>query len=435
MPNTILQAVRYRLGTTALVLSAVALVAAPRPSRAQAEASTAQATIDTTLEAGEADAVPQKSPAKKWNEYDTKVSTIRLGYGFLVDFATYAQDNDSKQQVSMSPDVGLRDFRLLARGKFKTTRPFTWTLGYMWDGALKEWHFRQTGFTIGVPELSSRVFLGRTKEGYSQTKIMTGYYLWGVERSQTLDAFIPILADGVKWMTYAKRARVFWDLGLFGDALSEQEKFAIYDHQVVTRIGWQPLLSAEEQKVVHVAIMGQFARPDGGKIQLKSKPGAYLAPNFLDTGKLTSDDTRTYGFEAVYRSKNWFFATEYNWERVELADGRDPVFNGGDISAVWLVTGETRPYNATGGFFEQVTPKKSVFEGGRGAVEAVLNLSYNNFDDQGILGGKYWRITPMMNWHLAEGLRVQLAYGYGVLDRFALKGGTQFFQARLMTFL
>jgi phosphate-selective porin OprO/OprP len=423
----------FPAGAVLIAFTMLAGLAFPRAARGQA--APVQATIDTTLEAGEADAVPQKSPAKKWNEFDTKVSTISFGYGFLVDFATYAQDDDSKKQISMSPDVGLRDLRLLARGKFKTTRPFTWVFGYMYDGADKQWRFRQTGVTVGIPELSSRVFIGRTKLGYSQTKIMAGYYLWGMERSQTLDAFVPILGDGIKWMTYAPKLRVFWNVGYFADALSEAEKFAIYDHQAVTRIGWQPILSNEEQKVLHVAVMGQFARPDGGKLQLKSKPGSYLAPNFLDTGKLPSNDAQTYGFEALYRSKNWFFTTEYNWEPVEMTDGRNPVFSGGDISAVWLVTGEVRPYNATGGFFEQVTPKKSVFEGGRGAVEAVLNLSYNNFDDQGVLGGKYWRLTPMVNWHLAEGLRIQLAYGYGVLDRFALTGHTQFFQARVMTFL
>ena len=410
------------------------VTALPALARAQGTPASAPASVDTTLEAGEADAVPQKT-APKWNEYDTKVSTLRFGYGFLVDFATYSQDDDSKKQVSMSPDVGLRDFRLLARGRFKTERPFSWTIGYMYDGNDKEWKFRQTGVQIGIPELSGRVFIGRTKLGYSQTKVMTGYYLWGVERSQTLDAFIPILGDSIKWMTYAPRLRIFWDLGFFAHTFPNKEKFAIYENQTVTRVGWQPILSAEKQEVLHVAVMGQWARPDGGTLRLKSKPGSFLAPNFLDTGTMTSDRAESYGFEALYRARSWFFATEYNWEPVHLNDGRDPAFQGGDVSAVWLVTGETRPYNAVGGFFEQVTPRKSVFEGGRGAVEAVLNLSYNNFDDQGVLGGKFWRLTPMVNWHLAEGLRVQLAYGYGVLDKLGLKGGTQFFQARLMTFL
>ena len=416
---------------------AVALLATALPAmaRAQSTPASAEATIDTTADAGEADAIPQKRQMVKWNQYDGPLTTANFGFGFLVDFATYSQDDDSKKQVSMSPDVGLRDFRLLARGRFKTERPFSWTIGYMYDGNDKEWKFRQTGVQIGIPELSGRVFIGRTKLGYSQTKVMTGYYLWGVERSQTLDAFVPILGDGIKWMSYAPRQRVFWDIGFFAHTFPNKEKFAIYEDQTVTRIGWQPILSDEKQEVLHVAGMGQWAQPDDGMLRLKSKPGAFLAPNFLDTGTMTSNNANTYGFEALYRVRSWFFATEYDWEPVHLTDGRDPVFQGGDVSAVWLVTGETRPYNKVGGFFQQVTPKKSVFEGGRGAVEAVLNLSYNNFDDQGVLGGRFWRITPMMNWHLAEGLRVQLAYGYGVLDRFGLKGGTQFFQARLMTFV
>src|SRR6516162_8241208 len=142
------------------------VTALPALARAQGTPTSAPASVDTTLEAGEADAVPQKA-TPKWNEYDTKVSTLRFGYGFLVDFATYSQDEDSKKQVSMSPDVGLRDFRLLARGRFKTARPFSWTIGYMYDGADKEWRFRQIGLQIGIPELSSRVFVGRTKLGYS----------------------------------------------------------------------------------------------------------------------------------------------------------------------------------------------------------------------------------------------------------------------------
>jgi phosphate-selective porin OprO/OprP len=426
----------HALRWTIAVVGAGALGSWLTPSRALAQgAGAASSSIDTTADAGEADAIPPKRQFLKWNQYDGPISTATFGFTFLYDFATYSQDDDSKQQVSMSPDVGLRDTRLLARGRFKTTRPFSWTLGYMYDGADKEWRFRQTGLQVGIPELCSRVFIGRTKEGYSQTKVMTGTYLWGVERSQTLDAFIPILADGIKWMAYAPKYRIFWDLGFFDDAIAEKQKFAIYDHQIVTRLGWQPILSDVEKRVLHVAIMARDSKPDDGKLRLKSKPGTYLAPNFLDTGTMTSDRAENFGLEAVYRSGSWMFATEYDWERVELADGRDPVFNGGDVSAVWLVTGEVRPYNSTGGFMQQVTPTKSVFEGGRGAVEAVLNFSYNNFDDQGIQGGKYWRVTPMMNWHLAEGLRVQLAYGYGVLDKLNLKGSTQFFQARLMAFM
>jgi len=115
---------------------AVALLATALPAmaRAQSTPASAEATIDTTADAGEADAIPQKRQMVKWNQYDGPLTTANFGFGFLVDFATYSQDDDSKKQVSMSPDVGLRDFRLLARGRFKTERPFSWTIGYMYDG-------------------------------------------------------------------------------------------------------------------------------------------------------------------------------------------------------------------------------------------------------------------------------------------------------------
>jgi phosphate-selective porin OprO/OprP len=37
----------------------------------------------------------------------------------------------------------------------------------------------------------------------------------------------------------------------------------------------------------------------------------------------------------------------------------------------------------------------------------------------------------MVNWHLSDNLRLELAYGYGALDRFDLSGHTHFFQSRL----
>jgi len=417
-------------------LVAFSMLSWPRTARAQGSAKAAPATIDSTAEAGDADAVTPKRQMVKWNQYDGPISTLRFGYGFLYDFATYSQDDASKQQVKIeTPDMGMRDFRLLFKGRFKTQRPITWTLGYMYDGVEDAWHFRQTGIQVDVPEVSGRFFLGRTKEGYSQYKVMVGYYIWGIERSQALDAFIPILGDGIKYMGYYPRKRMFLNLGYFRDQLSENEKFAIYDDQWVTRVGWQPILSESRGEVLHVAVMGRDATPDEGKIKFKAKPGSYLAPNFLDTGTLTADHARTFGVEVNYRKGPWLFASEYGWQDVDLVGGGTPTFHGGEASVVWLLTGETRPYNAPGAFLEQVTPAKSIFEGGRGAFEPSLHFSYSDFDDGSIQGGKYWRLTPMAKWYLSEQLRVELAYGYGELDRFGLKGRTQFFQARLASIL
>jgi phosphate-selective porin OprO/OprP len=51
-------------------------------------------------------------------------------------------------------------------------------------------------------------------------------------------------------------------------------------------------------------------------------------------------------------------------------------------------------------------------------------------DDKSIRGGKFWRITPMVNWHMGDNVRLEFVYGYGSLDRFGVVGKTQFFQSR-----
>ena len=101
--------------------------------------------------------------------------------------------------------------------------------------------------------------------------------------------------------------------------------------------------------------------------------------------------------------------------------GETPVFYAADVVAAWLITGETRGYNAPGGYFDAVSPDRTVFEGGPGAWEAVLHLSYIDLDSGTFHGGKLWRLTPMVNWHLSDNIRFELGYGYAVLDRFDLK--------------
>jgi phosphate-selective porin OprO/OprP len=64
-------------------------------------------------------------------------------------------------------------------------------------------------------------------------------------------------------------------------------------------------------------------------------------------------------------------------------------------------------------------------------MELVFRYSYINLDSQKLTGGTFARATPQVNWHMSNNMRLEMAYGYGRLDRFALKGNTQFFQSRL----
>ena len=78
---------------------------------------------------------------------------------------------------------------------------------------------------------------------------------------------------------------------------------------------------------------------------------------------------------------------------------------------------------------------RPVFQGGPGAWEVVFRASRIDLDDRTTRGGRFWRITPTVNWHLSDHVRLALIYGYGRLHRFDVTGNTHFFQSRLQFLL
>jgi phosphate-selective porin OprO and OprP len=72
-----------------------------------------------------------------------------------------------------------------------------------------------------------------------------------------------------------------------------------------------------------------------------------------------------------------------------------------------------------------------VDSGGIGAWELVLRYSYVDMNSGAIDGGKFWRITPMVNWHMSSTTRLELVYGYSGLGRDGIQGNTSYFQTRL----
>ena len=402
------------------------------PPGQQTQVSTPASLDNTPPEAGDEEL---GVPARKlitFNEFNGDRATLRFGAGFLYEYAAYSQDEQSKEQFALFPMPKVRDARILIKGSFKgTKRTTSWSTGLMWDVPTQKFLFRETGVMIEVPEIWGNIFIGRTKEGVSLNKVMVGYAGWTMERTPISDATIPILADGIKWLGWVPKKHLLWDLGFYGDRFSEGQTFSSYAHQMAARIAWVPMESEERGRVLHLGFNLQLGRPDDGKLQLRSRPEAFEAPYFVDTGSFAVNNTRLAGVEAYYRPGPLLVGTEYYFMKADAPASGNPLFNGGNVVMSWLPTGETRVYNTRGGFFNQISPLRPVFQGGPGAWEIVTNFSYINLDSGTVHGGTFWRFTPMVNWHLSDNVRLEMTYGYGSLDRFGLVGKTQFFQTRI----
>jgi phosphate-selective porin OprO and OprP len=282
-----------------------------------------------------------------------------------------------------------------------------------------------------IPELYGSIFVGRTKEGFSTSKIMVGYQGWTNERAAINDALLPILADGIKWSGYVPSGKFVYNLGWFTDSRSEAESFNKNDRQFAARAVWLPF-TGTNRGVLHLALEGRFAASNDGFLQYRSKPEAFQAQSYaIDTGKFPAESAVTLGIESYYRPGSWTFGMEYFFNQVQSEEQNDPFFHGGEVLVSYLLTGETKPYNLRGAYFERTSPARTVFEGGPGAWELVLRMSYADLDANDIHGGRFWRITPMVNWHLSDNIRLEFVTGYGVLDRFDQTGSTVFFQSRI----
>jgi phosphate-selective porin OprO/OprP len=428
-----------RLAGPLATVAAIAIVSCGAPAAAFAQGSASpqvsgapatNPTITETIDAAESDGDMPEPILRGINEYELKRFSLRWGGGVLWDYAAYDQTEASEQQMALSPKTDLRDFRLLFKGKLPIPH-VTYTVGYMYDKAKDDWRFRQTGIMVDIPRLHGNVFVGRTKEGFSTNKIMVGYQGFTNERATMNDALIPILADGIKWSGTIPNGRLVYNIGFFADSKSESESFNKHDKHYAMRAVWLPLRRASHD-LVHIAVQWRHALPDDGLLQYRSKPESFQAQEYaIDTGRFEADHANSYGVETYYRRGPLIVGTEYFITNVKAPASDNPSFHGGEVLATYILTGETRPYNARGAYFERVTPARSVFNGGPGAWELVGRFSYSDLDSGPIRGGTFWRFTPMVNWHLSGNVRLEFVYGYSSLDRLDLVGKTHYFQSRL----
>jgi len=376
---------------------------------------------------------------RPWNEFDFKSTSFKIGAGFLYEFGTFEQNANSKiqsdsGQYSLEPTFKVRDFRVLLSGQIKSKRAITWRAGLMYDGPSDSWFLRESGVLVSVPELWGEFFVGRAKEGFSMNKVMNGYAGWSMERQMAIDV-IPILADGIKWMGFLPRQKIFWNLGGYTDWLSKGQSFSTYLWQVDARVGWLPIYSPKDKKILHLGLSLRYGEPVDHQMRLKSRPEAFTAPYFIDTKTFSSDHSFHIGPEAYYSAGPLLFGSEIYWHHFYDKQGEDHVFQGGELMVSYLLTGGSRSYKTISNIYAFVPVSHPVFKGGGGQIEFMIRYTQLDLNSGSVQGGNFWRITPMINWYLSNNFRFEIAYGYGVLDQYGIKGSTQFFQSRIQLLL
>src|ERR1700686_1669108 len=160
-------------------------------------------------------------------------------------------------------------------------------------------------------------------------------------------------------------------------------------------------------------------------LTLSDRPEVRIDPTTLvSTGAIAGvSGAQVYSAEAAGTYGPLFFQGEYFWFNVErnaFAPLPSLKFQGGYAGAAYVLTGETRPYNAGSASYGGIAPANpfSLAGGGWGAWEIAGRYSTIDLNDRiafanGVAGGRQTIYTLALNWYVNRNVRFLFDYLHG----------------------
>jgi phosphate-selective porin OprO and OprP len=232
-----------------------------------------------------------------------------------------------------------------------------------------------------------------------------------------------IKANGARWMS---------SLAFTTRTVNDAE---VFDTQAaaVARAGF--LVATGNDYNVHVGASGTyvFSPADQGQgttpqhpLRFRDRPEIRVdSVRLIDTGNIDADQASVYGLEVGANWKNLYLQGEHFWYDVSRRAPSaldDPNFTGYYLQGSWILTGESRRYNAVTGSFQNPRPMVPFSgNGGFGALEFAARYSRMNLnfeeglagtaaDPNAVRGGDQQVWTFGVNWFPNPNVKVMLDY-------------------------
>jgi phosphate-selective porin OprO and OprP len=164
-------------------------------------------------------------------------------------------------------------------------------------------------------------------------------------------------------------------------------------------------------------------------LTLNDRPELRIDPTtIVSTGALADvSGAQVYSAEAAATYGPLFLQGEYFWFNVDrnaFAPLPSLKFQGGYAEAAYVLTGETRRYNAPSASYGGVSPANpfSLSGGGWGAWEIAGRYSTMDLNDRlalanGVAGGRQTIYTLALNWYISDNIRFMFDYLHGNITK------------------
>jgi phosphate-selective porin OprO and OprP len=309
--------------------------------------------------------------------------------------------------------------------------------GQLW----RHWHFKfQYDFTGSGRDGVQDAYLQFT--GIGQASLTVGHFkeplslevLTGANNVPFVERSLPSvlapsrslgIAAGSRW-----RDKVSGTLGLFGEGIAklsdtEAATAGLDEGWAVTgRAIYTPL--HRDDRLLHLAAAASYRQANdhggtqmGTPLRIRQRPEASVTSiRLLDTGELADTDAvTTWGLEGAWVQGPFSLQSEYLAMTVERSTSGsvDPTLNGFYVMGSWVLSGESRRYNASSGTFSNPRVRKVAGLQGSGAWEVLARYSRLDLNDQmdqpgGVAGGRQSNLTVGLTWYPNDNLRFMLNY-------------------------
>lgn len=298
--------------------------------------------------------------------------------------------NQDGDEVTRRDDFLIRRAGIGVKGSFSENWSFAVAYDFAGSGSYKDVKISYSGWQAG------QLSLGQFKVPFGMDTLTGSSSRPFIEGPMPNEAFPPSrrlgLAFGRETSSYTFTTMAY------GASISGDEGDGLG-----ARLTLSPLNATGS--VLHLG-MAASSESAGDTVRFRSRPEARPPQvRLVNTGSI-ADASRInqVGLEAGWQHGP--LTTQAEWIRTQVR--RDAGlgaldFDGGYVSASWMLTGESRPYK--GGRFTAAKPQQR-----SGAWELALRYSTIDLDDMAVLGGDESNITVGLNWYAPSNVRLMANY-------------------------
>lgn len=255
---------------------------------------------------------------------------------------------------------------------------------------------------------SALLTVGQFKQFYTLDDRSSSNHTPTIERSYLVQSLGTAYRLGIG--AQGNHDGIFWSGSVF--SLESIDAWQAKGHVIGGRIGHAPW--SQPGRVLHFGVSGarehhshpgaDGALPTRAQIRATGHLGRHGRLPLVDFRNGRAVTVNRYSFETAGVSGPWSWQAEYGGARYDDGEQRGEV-QAAYLQGSWLLTGETRPYDAKGGRFVQLDPERD-----SGAWELVARYDRINGRQwpaqQRDVTAEAW--TVGVNWYASSKLRLML---------------------------